>query len=78
RNKQESIMPLKRGAAMLASRSDASIVPIAIQRIKRRITIRVGTPLMADWQTGDRKSTYELINQHLQEALMHMLEPVPN
>ena len=78
RNKQESIMPLKRGAAMLASRSDASIVPIAIQRIKRRITIRVGTPLMADWQTVDRKSTYELINQHLQEALMHMLEPVPN
>lgn len=77
RSKNNEVMPLKRGAAMLASRSEASIVPVAIQRVKRRITIKIGTPLAPHSQVADRRSSYEMISQGLQEALIRMLEPVP-
>lgn len=79
RNKDEvgKILPLKHGAAMLASRSEASIVPVAIQRIKRRITVTVGQPLTPHWQLADRKARYEIISQNLQEVLSQMLEPLP-
>ena len=72
-----TMLPLKHGAAMLASKSEARIVPVAIQRMKRRITIRVGQPLIDNWQSEDRRARYEMINSRLQEALYQMLEPVP-
>ncbi|NMB45696.1 MAG: 1-acyl-sn-glycerol-3-phosphate acyltransferase [Firmicutes bacterium] len=79
RNKDQTsnVLPLKHGAAMLASRSEASIVPVAIQRIKRRITIKVGQPLIPHWQFEERRARYEMISQNLQDVLSQMLEPVP-
>lgn len=80
RNKDEGtnqVLPLKHGAAMLASRSEASIVPVAIKRIKRQITITVGQPLTPHWHSAERKALYGMISQNLQEVLSQMLEPMP-
>ncbi|NMB24874.1 MAG: 1-acyl-sn-glycerol-3-phosphate acyltransferase [Firmicutes bacterium] len=77
RNKGNEVMPLKRGAAMLASRSEATIIPVAIQRVKRRITVKIGAPLSTEGQMASRKTSYESISRGLQEALIRMLEPVP-
>jgi len=79
RNKDQTgkIGPLKHGAAMLASKSEASIVPVAIQRMKRQITIRVGQPLTPHWQLLDRRTRYQIISETLQEVLSQMLEPLP-
>ena len=77
RNKGQEVMPLKRGAAMLASRGEATIIPVAIQRVKRRITIKFGTPLTPQGPLVNRRTAYELVSRGLQEALINMLEPVP-
>lgn len=77
RNKGNEVMPLKRGAAMLASRSEATIIPVAIQRVKRRITVKFGAPLSTAGHVTSRRTGYELVSQGLQEALIQMLEPVP-
>ena len=80
RNKDKGankVLPLKHGAAMLASRSEASIVPVAIKRIKRQITITVGQPLTPHWHSAERKALYGMISQNLQEVLSQMLEPMP-
>lgn len=77
RNKDGNIMPLKRGAAMLASRTEATIIPVAIKRVKRRITIKFGAPLSPKKHMASRRSTYELISEGLQDALTRLLEPIP-
>ena len=80
RNKDEeggTLLPLKPGAAMLASKANAHIVPVAIQRMKRRITIKIGQPLTLPPQLAERKERYELISKTLHEALSQMLEPLP-
>ena len=73
----EKLLPLKPGAAMLASKANAHIVPVAIQRMKRRITVKIGQPLNLPPQLAERKERYEKISKALHEALSQMLEPLP-
>lgn len=76
---KQPLLPFKPGAAMLAAKSGAVVVPVALLGTKGwfgRITVRIGDPLRFPQTEGSRPSKEELENfsQSLYQAIGQLLK----